>query len=174
MIIEHTSFNPDFISTYLHTHKLVLTTAESCTAGTIVATLADIEGCGAFMDCGYVTYSQESKQRLLKVRTSTIDRFTLSSEEVAREMAIGALNDSTANVAVATTGVAGPEPMDGIPPGIVCVAWAYQQSPTADVAVFSRKVQLQGDRQQIRKQASNYAINGIVHFHRQLLDGIKE
>lgn len=174
MTIEQTSIDADLINSYLTSQKLVLTTAESCTAGTIVATLSDIEGCGGFMDCGYVTYSQESKQRLLQVQSSTINTFTLYSEEVAREMAIGALKDSSANVAVATTGVAGAEPMDGIPPGTVCVAWAFQRSPQHHVIVFSRTIHLRGDREQIRKEASNYAINGVVHFHRKLLDGITE
>lgn len=174
MSIDHTSFSHDLVSSYMNSQQLVLTTAESCTAGTIVATLADIEGCGAFMDCGYVTYSRESKQRLLQVKSATIEKFTLSSEEVAREMAIGALKDSKANVAVATTGVAGPAPMEGVPPGLVCVAWAYQKSSPADIVLFSRTVNFRGDREQIRKQASNYAINGIIHFHRKVLDGISE
>ena len=73
-----------------------------------------------------MVYSSEAKQRLLNVSPHTIKTFNLTSCEVAREMALGALLDSTANVAVATTGILGPEDVDGIPAGTVCFAWAYQ------------------------------------------------
>lgn len=87
-MIDRISIDTDFFCAYLTSQKLVLATAESCTAGTIMASLSDIEGCGSFVDCGFVTYSRGSKQRLLNVQSSTIDTYTLTSEEVAREMAL--------------------------------------------------------------------------------------
>lgn len=110
---------------YLKQHRLLLTTAESCTAGKIITLLSQVEGSGACIECGYVVYSEEAKQRLLGVSAYTIKTFNLTSCEVAREMAQGALRDSPAQVAVATTGLLGPDSIDGIPPGTVCFAWAF-------------------------------------------------
>jgi len=93
---------------YLMPNKLYLATAESCTAGLIAAALGSVPGGGKVTESGYVVYSPTAKQRLLGVSLATIDQFGLTSEEVAQEMAKGALEDSEANVAVATTGVAGP------------------------------------------------------------------
>ncbi|HEY3700058.1 MAG TPA: CinA family protein [Spongiibacteraceae bacterium] len=150
---------------YLRAHELRLTTAESCTAGMIIALLADIPGSGALMDCGYVVYSPEAKKRLLQVKQSTIDRFNLTSEEVAREMALGALHDSTANAAIATTGVAGPEPIDGIAPGTVCFAWAFQHRDKTS-RVFSQTQRFSGDRPTLRTVAAHYALHQFPQFHR--------
>lgn len=102
---------------YLKNNKLVLSTAESCTAGCLVALLAAIPGTGEVLESGYVVYSPSAKKRLLGVSAETIERYGLTSEAVAREMALGALRDSDANVVIATTGVAGPAPESGIPPG---------------------------------------------------------
>lgn len=148
---------------YLRRHRLTLTTAESCTAGMVISLLAEVEGSGSLLDCGYVVYSPESKKRLLGVQQATIDRFNLTSEEVAREMAAGALRDSTANVAIANTGVAGPEPMDGIAPGTVCLAWAFHYARRE--LLFSRTVHFEGDRQAVRRAAAEYSIARIEHFH---------
>jgi PncC family amidohydrolase len=154
---------------YLEQHDLKLATAESCTGGLIISLLADVEGSGARMDCGYVVYSPEAKQRLLNVRQATIDTFNLTSQEVAREMAAGALRDSTANVVVANTGVAGPDPVDGIAPGTVCVAWGFQRG--RELILFSRTERFRGDRQQVRRQAAEHSIDRIVHFHQRMLAG---
>jgi len=102
LTIDRIAIDSDPLVAYLTSQRLVVATAESCTAGTIVATLSDIEGCGEFLECGFVT-SRESKHQLLDVKSSTIDIYTLTSEEVAREMAQGALRNSRANVAIATS-----------------------------------------------------------------------
>ncbi len=112
---------------YLRKHELCLVTAESCTAGMITTLLAAVPGSGSFLDCGFVTYSEGAKKRLLNVRQGTIDRYTLTSEEIAREMATGALVRSPANAVIATTGITGAEPVDGIPPGTICFAWGYRR-----------------------------------------------
>ena len=90
---------------YLKQNHLLLTTAESCTAGAMVALLAGVPGTGEVLESGYVVYSAHAKQRLLGVDPQTIERFGLTSEAVAWEMARGALRDSQASVAIATTGV---------------------------------------------------------------------
>lgn len=122
---------------YLRDNALVVTTAESCTAGKIVTLLSEVEGSGKFIECGYVVYSPQAKQRVLHVNPQTIETFNLTSVEVAREMARGALRDSTAHAAIATTGILGPDDIDGIPAGTICFAWAFQSNE--ECYVFSHK-----------------------------------
>lgn len=152
---------------YLRDHSLLLTTAESCTAGKIVTLLSEVEGGGEFIESGYVVYSPQAKQRLLHVSPYTIETFNLTSVEVAQEMALGALQDSTANVAIATTGILGPEDVDGIPAGTICFAWAFQTKGAKEV--FSLKQHFSGSRCQVQKQATEYALSQIPHFHHRAM-----
>lgn len=156
---------------FLRANDLVLTTAESCTAGKIVTMLSEVEGSGNFIECGYVVYSPQAKQRLLHVNPQTIETFNLTSVEVAREMATGALRDSTANAAIATTGILGPDDVDGIPAGTICFAWAFQ---VADGCyVFSHQHRFSGGRCKVQKQATEYALQCLAHFHERVLKGEK-
>ncbi|MFJ2325126.1 CinA family protein [Pseudomonas sp. NPDC087690] len=154
---------------YLRRHSLILTTAESCTAGEIVMMLSAVQGSGDLIECGYVVYSPQAKQRLLHVNPDTIETFNLTSVEVAREMALGALHDSTANVAVATTGILGPEDVDGIAAGTVCFAWAFHSAK--EPCVFSRQQWFPGTRCEVQSAASEYALQHLPHFHRRALHG---
>lgn len=95
----------DFAVAYFRGHALRLTTAALCTAGKIVTLLFEVEGSGALIESGNVVYSPQTEMRLLNVNPNTIEAFNLTSCEVAREMALGALRDSPANVAFATTGI---------------------------------------------------------------------
>ncbi|MBV4518455.1 CinA family protein [Pseudomonas sp. SWRI74] len=157
---------------YLREHSLVVTTAESCTAGKIVTLLSEVEGSGEFIECGYVVYSPQAKQRVLHVSPHTIETFNLTSVEVATEMAMGALRDSTANVAVATTGILGPEDVDGIPAGTICFAWAFQLA--GGCHVFSDEQRFAGTRCQVQKEATEYALERLPYFHRRALLGEDE
>ncbi|ELQ15426.1 CinA family protein [Pseudomonas poae] len=154
---------------YLKHHQLKITTAESCTAGKIITLLSQVDGGGACIESGYVVYSPQAKQRLLNVRAYTIETFNLTSCEVAREMVHGALHDSPANVAVATTGLLGPDALDGIPPGTVCFAWAFRIGQV--VSVFSRKEHFSGSREQVQLAASVHALQWLPHFHQRAVAG---
>ncbi|TCS36244.1 PncC family amidohydrolase [Paucimonas lemoignei] len=141
-------------------HDLTVVTAESCTAGLIAGSLADLPGCGKWFKSGYVTYSPEAKMHILGVKKETIERFNLTSEEVAREMVEGTLRISEANVAVANTGVAGPDKGEGgIPAGTVCFAWAFRMKDRP--RIFSEKRHFGGDRNAVRQAAAEYAITRI-------------
>ena len=157
---------------YLRENSLLLTTAESCTAGKIVTLLAEVPHSGDLIESGYVVYSPEAKQRLLGVNPHTIETFNLTSCEVAREMALGALRDSTANVAVATTGILGPEDMDGIPAGTVCFAWAFQSGDGR--CVFSRRERFFGTRCEVQLLSAEHALRELARFHRRALAGERE
>ncbi|MHA6261998.1 CinA family protein [Arenibacterium sp. CAU 1754] len=104
--------------------------AESCTGGMVSAALTDIPGSSDVVERGYVTYSNEAKQDLLGVSAATLQNFGAVSEEVAREMADGALAASHSQLAVAITGIAGPGGSEFKPEGRVCFGLAAQGRPT--------------------------------------------
>jgi nicotinamide-nucleotide amidase len=158
------------VGEYIEKNGLRLVTAESCTVGLVVAKLGDLPGCGSWLECAYVTYAAEAKCRCLGVNPQTIERYNLTSEPVAREMAEGALQNSGANVSVSNTGIAGPEPQDGIPAGTICFAWAFEDK--GKTVVFSETRRFDGDRNEVRKTAADYAIERIVFHHQRLLEGI--
>lgn len=160
---------PDDVVAYLKQESLLLATAESCTAGRIVALLAEVPGSGSLIECGYVVYSPEAKQRLLGVKAETIKRFNLTSLEVAEEMALGAINDSPATVSIATTGLCGTEDVDGIPAGTVCFAWAFVCH--GQVSVVTRRRRFFGDRQSLQQQAALHALAALPDFHQKALAG---
>ena len=153
---------------YLKNNKLILTTAESCTAGCMVALLAAVPGTAEVLESGYVVYSPRAKKRLLGVSAETIERYGLTSEAVAWEMALGALRDSDANVVIATTGVAGPAPESGIPPGTMCFAWAFAGDP---IAVFTRTRRFFGERSEVRREGALFGLTQVSHYHQRWLHG---
>jgi nicotinamide-nucleotide amidase len=104
---------------------VMIATAESCTGGMVAAALTDIPGSSAVVERGFVTYTNAAKQQMLGVRPETLDRFGAVSEEVAREMADGALRFSAAQLAVAITGIAGPGGSEFKPEGRVCFGLAF-------------------------------------------------
>jgi nicotinamide-nucleotide amidase len=148
---------------YLKNEHLILTTAESCTAGRVIHLLAKYAGSGQCLEAGYVVYSKQAKKRLLNVKQQTIDKFTLTSEEVAREMVVGALRDSSANAVVATTGIAGSEPMDGIPAGTICFGWGFQFS--GKMFIYSETQHFEGKKVQVLTDAAKYALVKIPSYH---------
>ena len=101
-----------------------IATAESCTGGMISAALTDVAGSSDVFDRGFVTYSNEAKMQMLGVRHETLQAHGAVSEDVAREMAEGALEHSTATLAVAVTGIAGPGGSEFKPEGRVCFGLA--------------------------------------------------
>ena len=105
-------------------HK-TLVTAESCTGGWIAKRITYIAGASEVFECGIVCYSNRIKTELLGVRKETLAEFGAVSEQTAREMALGALDVSKADVAVAVTGIAGPDSDNtGKPVGLVYIAVA--------------------------------------------------
>ena len=107
-------------------NKVVIASAESCTAGMLSSAITDIPGSSSIFECGFVTYSNSSKRKLLSVNKNTLDCFGAVSEEVAGEMAIGALNNSKANLAISITGIAGPGGSNIKPEGMVCFSIAIK------------------------------------------------
>ena len=101
-----------------------IVSAESCTAGLLAACLTEMPGSSAFFEQGYITYSNRSKISVLGVDKKTLERHGAVSEEVAKQMAEGALNRSMGTIAISITGIAGPGGSDYKPEGLVCFAIA--------------------------------------------------
>lgn len=150
------------IAQYMLRHGLLAVTAESCTAGLIASRLAEIPGAGGLLECAFVVYSPQAKQRCLGVRRETIEKFNLTSEAVAREMALGALSRSNANVAVANTGVTdATDP--AIPAGTQCFAWVFKRADGRQ-EVHSETRRFNGDRNRIRTDAAHFALRRITEL----------
>lgn len=107
-----------------------IATAESCTGGMIAAALTDIPGSSDVVDRGFVTYSNAAKTEMLGVRPETLAAHGAVSEEVAREMADGALSRSAASLAVSVTGIAGPGGSGFKPEGRVAFGLAREGAGT--------------------------------------------
>lgn len=109
---------------------VMIATAESCTGGMISAAITDVAGSSAIFDRGFVTYTNAAKEAMLGVRAQTLAAHGAVSEDVAREMADGALTRSTATLAVSVTGIAGPGGSEFKPEGRVCFGLAATGKPT--------------------------------------------
>ena len=109
---------------------LRIATAESCTGGMVAVALTDLPGSSDIFDCGFVTYSNQAKVRLLGVSAQSLNTHGAVSEAVAQEMAEGALARSGAGLAIAFTGIAGPGGSGVKPEGRVCFGLARQHQPT--------------------------------------------
>jgi nicotinamide-nucleotide amidase len=136
------------------TKGLKLATAESCTGGLISALLTEISGSSDVFDCGFVTYSNESKIKLLGVEEKLIEQHGAVSEQVASAMAQGAINKTGADVAVAVTGIAGPTGgTKEKPVGLVFIAVATKNKITCEKNIFS------GNRNDVRLQSVSKALD---------------
>lgn len=132
---------------------LKLVTAESCTGGLISALLTEISGSSDVFECGFVTYSNESKIKLLRVDEKLIEQHGAVSEQVASAMAQGAIAKTGADVAVAVTGIAGPSGgTTEKPVGLVYIAVATKNKITCVKNIFS------GSRDDVRLQSVGKAL----------------
>jgi len=113
-----------------------IATAESCTGGMITAALTDIPGSSDVVDRGFVTYSNAAKSDMLGVRPQTLAAHGAVSEQVAFEMAAGALARSNATITVAVTGIAGPGGSEHKPEGRVCFGIATAQGTRTETVEF--------------------------------------
>lgn len=133
-------------------------TVESCTGGYVAKLLTDVPGSSRWFDCGYVTYSNAAKQRDVGVAGTTLAAHGAVSAGTVREMATGALQRTGADLAVAISGVAGPDGgTERNPVGSVWFALA-QRSGAGDGRCDARHRQFAGDRDAIRRQACTMAL----------------
>ena len=145
------------LASNLVTQNLKVTCAESCTGGLLAANLTRLPGSSAWFDMGFVTYSNEAKQQILNVNPSTLAHYGAVSEEVVREMALGALISSKADYALSISGIAGPTGgSEEKPVGLVWFGLASKKRIWAESKIFN------GDRDQIRAQAVQHAVQLLL------------
>jgi nicotinamide-nucleotide amidase len=137
--------------------NLSITTAESCTGGGISYAITAISGSSAYLDRSFITYSNKAKQQMLGVKSATLLQFGAVSEETVVEMARGAAAAAGSNVAIAVSGIAGPtggSPQK--PVGTVCFGFAVDGHVVSTTLVFT------GDREQVRQQSIDFALQQTI------------
>ncbi len=143
--------------------KRRMVTAESCTGGWIAKAITDVPGSSGWFDGGYVTYSNTAKVRDLGVSQETLQAHGAVSEATVLEMASGALRVSGADVAVAVSGIAGPDGgVPGKPVGTVWFAAAVRRGD--DVVLKSSRQLFERDRETVRRRAVEYALEMILQL----------
>lgn len=140
--------------------KMMLVTAESCTGGWIAQVITSMAGSSKWYERGFVTYSNQAKMDLLGVAESTLIDHGAVSEETAKEMVVGALNNSPADVAISVTGIAGPGggSLDK-PVGLVWFGFASKA-----FGVHAIRQQFSGDRAIVREQAVRFSLQQLIDY----------
>lgn len=147
----------------LKSHGLMLATAESCTGGGVAQAVTAVAGSSAWFERGFVTYSNVSKQQMLGVEPATLAQHGAVSEAVVREMVAGALRNSKAEVALAVSGIAGPEGgTPDKPVGTVWFAWGTKFGVTHVL-----RQQVGGDRAEVRARSVRIALQGTIDLLNQ-------
>lgn len=142
----------------LKARGLMLALAESCTGGMVAQAITSVAGSSAWFDRGFVTYSNQAKIEMLNVSNQTLENFGAVSEEMAAEMALGALKNSPAQITGSITGIAGPDGGTATKPvGTVCFAWVIAHSPISTLTKH-----FNGNREEIRQQASITMMEGLI------------
>jgi len=154
------------VGALLESHGLMLSTAESCTGGGVAQAITEVAGSSAWFERGFVTYSNLSKQQMLGVREATLKEYGAVSEMTVREMVAGALANSAAQVALAVSGIAGPDggTVDK-PVGTVWFAWGIKQGET-----YAQRLHINGDRAEVRAQAVRSALQGVINLLNKLTE----
>lgn len=146
---------------YLVRSGRTVSTAESCTGGWIAKALTDIAGSSQWFGEGFVTYSNSAKARTLRVPRSVLERDGAVSRGAARAMARGALRRAGADLAVAVTGIAGPDgAVPGKPVGTVWFCWASKRG--TGVRLVAERKHFRGDREAVRRKTVHHALAGLL------------
>jgi len=126
------------LSELLISKNMSIAVAESCTGGLLSSSLTSIPGASSYFNCGFITYSNESKIKMLNVDSQTIELFGAVSERVAYEMAVGAGQHSQSNLAISVTGIAGPSGGTAEKPvGMVCFGFYVEGEVSTTTQFFS-------------------------------------
>mmetsp|Transcript_13557 Transcript_13557/g.21664 ORF Transcript_13557/g.21664 Transcript_13557/m.21664 type:complete len:158 (+) Transcript_13557:1620-2093(+) len=137
--------------------EIMIATAESCTGGLIAAALTDIPGSSAVVERGFVTYTNDAKREMLGVKATTLNAHGAVSEEVAAEMALGAKQNSHAQLSVSVTGIAGPGGSEFKPEGRVCFGVAHDDQVDTETIEFGAL-----GRDTVRRAARDHALGLLL------------
>jgi len=151
--------NPFILNEELRKRNLTISTAESMTGGRIASLITSVAGSSAVFQQGFITYSNEAKQKLLGVKKETIEKYSVISQEVALEMVEGLIKKTKCDVGISITGLAGPDGDEhGHVAGLCFIGIGYHGS----YEVFSKV--LKGHRNDIQDQAALAAIQLAYHM----------
>jgi len=150
---------PEQLLEIARSRGVLIATAESCTAGMISAAITDNAGSSDIFDRGFVTYSNDAKIRMLGVSPKTLEDFGAVSEEIAKEMAMGALEKSSANLAISVTGIAGPGGSEFKPEGRVCFGVALKDEPPRTETVEFGAI----GRANVRQKSVDHSLSLLLH-----------
>ncbi|MCF7530521.1 CinA family protein [Neisseria lisongii] len=142
------------VALHLSRHRQTVTCAESCTGGLLAAALTEISGSSQWFQQSFVTYSNQAKSERLGVSPATLLTHGAVSQETVREMAQGAKTLAGADYALSISGIAGPT--GGCPEKPVGTVWFGLATPQTSLQCT---VLFEGNRQQIRQKAVDYALN---------------
>ena len=141
------------LSELLVSKGFTISVAESCTGGSLSSSLTSISGPSLYFNCGFITYSNQSKIDMLGVNPESIEMYGAVSEKVAHEMVAGAGQRSHSNLAISITGIAGPSGGSASKPvGMVCIGFFCDGSVTTTTQFFS------GSRSDIVSQSVTFAL----------------
>lgn len=147
----------------LLSQKLRISSAESCTGGGIASALTDIAGSSSYFEYGFVTYANEAKSQLLGVPAELIEQHGAVSREVVEAMAIGALKAAKADIALSSSGIAGPGGGSAEKPvGTVWLAWAWREDGA--IHCQSECCLFRGDRVAVRDQAIDKSLQQALEL----------
>lgn len=131
-----------------------ITTAESCTGGLLSATIVNVEGASEVLRCSFVTYANEAKEQFAGVSHDTLERYGAVSEQTASEMCYGSKEIAGADIALSTTGIAGPGGgTEEKPVGLVYIGCCYHDKTVV------RKCNFSGSREEVRRQSVETALD---------------
>ncbi|MDC0182282.1 CinA family protein [Candidatus Thioglobus sp.] len=137
--------------------SMTIGVAESCTGGSLSSSLTSIPGASGYFNCGFITYSNESKINMLNVNPQSIELFGAVSEKVAYEMAMGAGKNSKSDVAISVTGIAGPSGSTPEKPvGMVCFGFYVNGHVSTTTQFFS------GVRSEIIAESIAFALTELT------------
>ena len=137
--------------------NMSIAVAESCTGGQLSSSLTSIPGASSYFNCGFITYSNESKIKMLNVDSQTIELFGAVSERVAFEMAVGAGQHSQSDLAISVTGIAGPSGGTAEKPvGMVCFGFYVEGEVSTTTQFFS------GVRSEIVSESIAFALTELT------------
>lgn len=140
--------------------KLHITTAESCTGGMVASRIVDVANASKVFNVAYVTYANEAKEKYLNVDSKTIEKYGVVSEEVTKQMALGALKEANADISIVTSGIAGPTGgTEYKPVGMVCFGVGIKDNVYTSTKYFGNL-----GRNKVRSMATEYIIDFAINL----------
>ena len=140
--------------------KLHITTAESCTGGMVASRIVDVANASKVFNVAYVTYANEAKEKYLNVDSKTIEKYGVVSEEVTKQMALGALKEANADISIVTSGIACPTGgTEYKPVGMVCFGVGIKDNVYTSTKYFGNI-----GRNKVRSMATEYIIDFAINL----------